>query len=173
MYISARGANLNFSFDSDANQSDSNHFLPAERNEKATGSIEPLTIPAADETFQINFISQSVQVSVLATDTLQIFSNKVRDALKGNSAINADFNIANNAGASVPVSIDAKKAGAEYNSGITATNQNAELSIISPRGGQSQSGEMIKIEGLDFIQKFRFANAISGAPAELVITPEY
>jgi len=40
-------------------------------------------------------------------------------------------------------------------------------------GGQSQKGEMIKIVGIDFIQKFTFASAVAGSPANLVVTTEY
>jgi len=113
MYISAENAKLNYGFDIIADQSSNNHSLAATITENATGSIEPTALPASDEIFTINFYSQSVEVSILAADTLQIFSNKIRDALKGNSAINNDFSITNATGANVPVSINAKKSGVE------------------------------------------------------------
>jgi hypothetical protein len=174
MYISAENANINYAFDTIADQSSNNHSLAATITENATGSIEPTALPASDEIFNIIFYGQSVEVSILEpADTLQIFSNKIRDALKGNSAINNDFSITNATGANVPVSINAKKSGVEYNSEITATNTDAEMTIVSPKGGQSQKGEMIKIVGIDFIQKFTFASAAAGFPADLVLTTEY
>jgi len=129
MYISAENADINYAFDTIADQSSNNHSLAATITENATGSIEPTALPASDEIFTINFYSQSVEVSILAADTLQIFSNKIRDALKGNSAINNDFSITNATGANVPVSINAKKSGVEYNSEITATNTDAEINM--------------------------------------------
>ena len=173
MYISAENAKINYAFDIIADQSSNNHSLAATITENATGSIEPTALPASDEIFNIIFYGQWVEVSILAADTLQIFSNKIRDALKGNSAINNDFSITNATGANVPVSINAKKSGVEYNSEITATNTDAEINMEYVNGGQSQKGEMIKIVGIDFIQKFTFASAVAGSPANLVVTTEY
>jgi hypothetical protein len=173
IYISARNEDINYAFDKPADQSSNNHSLTAEKSENASGNIEPIAIPSADETFTINFYSQSIEVTILATDTLQLFSDKIKNSLKGNSAINNDFQITNNTGSSVPVSINAKKAGVEYNSEITATNADAQISIVSPKGGQSKSAEIIKIVGLNFIQKFTFASGATGLQGNLIITPEY
>jgi|GEM_PF-3563524 len=173
MYISAENADINYAFDTIADQSSNNHSLAATKNENATGSIVVTAQASAGENFNMYFYGQSVTIPVAVGDTLQEISNFIQYFLENNTVINSKYVITNENQTVVPVSIIARNTGTQYNQEITADNAEVDLSIESPIDGQNKAGEMIKIVGIDFIQKFTFASAVAGSPANLVVTTEY